>query len=101
MKKIFTLIAVAAMAISANAQGTYALQGEKDVTGPAIAAGTKITSVENMVMTFGDGGADFKGTKYDSKLNTLLGATGFTEGNGTNGNKANGTIYYFEGSASI
>ena len=96
MKKIFTLIAVAAMAISANAQGTYALQGEKDVTGPAIAAGTKITSVENMIMTFGDGGADFKGAKYDSKLKDLLGATGFTEGNGTNGNKENGTIYYFE-----
>lgn len=97
MKKIFTLIAVAAMAISANAQGSYGLQGEKDVQGDAIKAGTQITSVDNIVMTFGDAGAaDFKGPKYETKLNDLLGATAFTEGNGVNGNRDNGTIYYFE-----
>lgn len=97
MKKIFTLIAVAAMAMGVNAQGTYGLQGEKDVTGAAIPAGTQVKSVDNIVMTFGDAGAaDFTGPKYETKLNALLGATAFTEGNGTNGNKDKGTIYYFE-----
>lgn len=97
MKKIFTLIAIAAMAISANAQGSYGLQGEEGVTGDPITAGTKVTSVENIVMTFGDtGAAEFKGPKYNTNLNDILGATAFTEGNGVNGNKENGTIYYFE-----
>ena len=93
MKKIFTLIAVALMAVGANAQGKYGLIKESG----AITAGTQITSVDNIVMTFGDAGAaEFKDPKGDNKLNELLGATGFTEGNGTNGNKDKGTIYYFE-----
>lgn len=92
MKKIFTLIAVAAMAVSANAQGTYALQEGDD----AIPAGTAITSVDNITMTYGDGGADFKAPAKADHLKDYLGATAYTEGNGTNGNKPNGTIYYFE-----
>ena len=93
MKKIFTLIAVALMAVSANAQGSYGLIKESG----AITAGTKVTDVPNITLTFGDqGAADFKDPKGDAKLTELLGATGFTEGNGTNGNKENGTIYYFE-----
>lgn len=97
MKKFFTLIAMALMAVGANAQGSYGLQGEKDVPGDPIQAGTKVKSVENIVMTFGDSGAaDFKGPVYETKLEKLLGATAYTQGNGVNGNKDNGTIYYFE-----
>ena len=92
MKKIFTLIAVAAMAVSANAQGTYALQ-KGDA---AIPAGTQITSVASITMTYGEGGAEFKAPSENGSLKDYLGATAFTEGNGTNGNKTNGTIYYFE-----
>ena len=93
MKKIFTLIAVAAMAIGANAQGTFGLIAESG----AITAGTKVTSVSNITMTYGDtGAADFSSPEADDKLTTLLGATGYTKGNGVNGNKDNGTIYYFE-----
>ena len=98
MKKIFTLIAVAAMAMSANAQGSYGLQDEDNGgDGLAIKAGTQITSVPNITMTFGDtGAADFTAPAKHSKLKDLLGATAYTPGNGTNGNKPNGTIYYFE-----
>ncbi len=98
MKKIFTLIAVAAMAMSANAQGSYGLQDEENGgDGMAIPAGTQITSVSNITMTYGDtGAAEFTAPAKHNKLNSLLGATAYTPGNGTNGNKPNGTIYYFE-----
>ena len=47
MKKFFTLIAAVAMAASMNAQGTYAVQ-----VGDNVKAGDKITSVENITMTY-------------------------------------------------
>lgn len=44
-----------------------------------------------VTLTFGEeGGADFKAYKADSHVE---GYTAFTEGNGTNGNKAGGTFY--------
>lgn len=47
MKKFFTLIAAVAMAASVNAQGTYAVaEGDK------VNAGDKITSVENITLTY-------------------------------------------------
>ncbi len=93
MKKIFTLIAVACMAMSVNAQGSFGLEPSD----AAIPAGTKITSVTGITMTFGDAGAaDFAAPEEHSKLQALVGATAYTKGNGTNGNKDNGTTYYFE-----
>ncbi len=93
MKKIFTLISMALMAIGVNAQGSYGLA----VTTDDIPAGTKITSVENITMTYGDAGAAaFAAPVEDSKLQAICGATAYTKGNGTNGNADNGTIYYFE-----
>ena len=47
MKKFFTLIATVAMATSMNAQGTYAVQ-----EGDKVNAGDKITSVENITLTY-------------------------------------------------
>ena len=47
MKKFFTLIAAVAMAASMNAQGTYAVQ-----EGDKVNAGDKITSVENITLTY-------------------------------------------------
>lgn len=47
MKKFFTLIAAVAMAASMNAQGTYAVQ-----VGDNVKAGDKITSVENITLTY-------------------------------------------------
>lgn len=49
MKKFFTLAAVALMAASVNAQGTYTVQ-----EGDAISSGQKITSVENITMTWSE-----------------------------------------------
>lgn len=49
MKKFFTLIAAVAMAASVNAQGTYAVS-----EGEVPAAKSTITSVSNIVMTWGD-----------------------------------------------
>ena len=49
MKKIFTLIAVAAMALTANAQGKYAMtEGETHVFSD------KVSSVANCTLVFGD-----------------------------------------------
>ena len=94
MKKFFTLIAVAMMAVCANAQGTYAVQNGD----PGVAAGTQEKSVENITMTWGvAGGADFKGgNKKSAVLQDQLGATGYCEGNGENGKVASGTVYFFE-----
>lgn len=88
MKKIFTLIAVAAMALTVNAQGKYAME-----EGETIAAGTqpaKDKRVENCKLVFGEGGDDFKAAVADASVE---GYTAYTAGNGTNGNKTNGTFY--------
>lgn len=88
MKKIFTLIAVAAMALTANAQGKYAME-----EGETIAAGTqpaKDKRVATCKLVFGEGGDDFKAAQADTQVD---GYTAYTPGNGTNGNKENGTFY--------
>ena len=65
MKKIFTLIAAAFMAASVNAQGTFALQNGD----PESAAGTQVTSVDNIIFTWGVAGeADFKGGNKKSEV---------------------------------
>ena len=73
MKKFFTLIAVAMMAVCANAQGTYGVQNGD----AGVASGTQEKSVANITMTWGvAGGADFKGgNKKNEVLNEQLGAT--------------------------
>lgn len=82
------------MAMSAFAQGSYFM-----AAGDAPAAGTSITSVSNMKMTFGTGGAAFEAAVADTNAD-YFGATAYTKGNGTNGNKDNGTLYFFEPSVS-
>ncbi len=106
MKKIFTLIAAAAMALTVNAQGKYQL-----TVGDKFAAGTKITSVPDISMTYGVQGDDeFKEVKANG--DGLKAATGYdakTDGNGINpvdgANKGfnkggetpvKGTFYLFE-----
>ena len=98
MKKLYSLLAMAAVAISASAQGTYDAGSET----ADIPYNTKITSVDNITMIYGDNdeassdAADFKAPldKYNQFKETY-GFTGATEGNGQNGNKAQGTIYTF------
>lgn len=100
MKKIFTLIAAAFVAVSVSAQGTYAVQNGD----PGVAAGTQVTTVPNMTFTWGvAGGADFKGgNKKNENLKAQLGSTGYCEGNGENGKYDEekkcyaGTVYLFE-----
>ena len=94
MKKIFTLIAVCAMALNVNAQGKYAMD-----EGEEIAYGTqpaKEKRVENCKMYFGDnnfdGGEAFKAAAADGSVD---GYTAYTPGNGVNGNKDGGTMYIF------
>ena len=94
MKKIFTLIAMTLMALTINAQGTYALEAGQG----AITAGTVIKSVDNITLTFGIAGeADFKDPKADTHVD---GYTAFTEGNGVNGKEDSGTLYVFAPSKS-
>ena len=91
MKKFFTLIAVAMMAVCANAQGTYGVKyGDSGVT-----SGTQEKSVPNITMTWGvAGGDDFKGgNKESDKLQKQLDATGYCEGNGKNGKLTEGCVY--------
>ena len=90
MKKIFTLLVMALMAIGVQAQGTYAI-----AVGDAPKAGSKITSVDNITLTYGvSSGADFKAAKAYTFADTQFVA--FTEGNGTNGSADGGTLYIFE-----
>lgn len=92
MKKIFTFMALACMALTAQAQGKYALEAGSD----AIAAGTQITSVSNITMTFGyPGEADYTAPVADHPID---GYSVYTKGNGVNG-KADGsagTTYIFQ-----
>ncbi len=94
MKKFFTLIAVAMMAVCANAQGTYGVQNGD----AGVASGTQEKSVANITMTWGvAGGADFKGgNKKSEVLNEQLGATAYCSGNDENGKLTEGTVYFFE-----
>lgn len=94
MKKIFTLLAAALVSFAANAQGTYAVQSGA----AAVAAGTQITSVPNITMTYGVAGeAEFKAAKdYTGWTNTENTYVAFCEGNGVNGSATAGTVYYFE-----
>ena len=94
MKKIFTLIAMAVVAMSANAQGTYAVM----LDDAGVSAGSTITSVPNITMTWGvTGGANFKGgNKKSEVLKDVLGSTAYCEGNDENGTLTSGTVYFFE-----
>ena len=88
MKKIFTLIAVAAMALTVNAQGKYAMEeGETIVAGTQPAKDKRVATCK---LVFGEGGDDFKAAVADASVE---GYTAYTPGNGTNGNKENGTFY--------
>lgn len=92
MKRIFTFIALACMAMGAQAQGKFALEAE---TGD-FAAGTKITSVSNVSLTFGFAGeADYKSPVADASVE---GYSAYTAGNGVNGKAdgSSGTTYIFE-----
>ena len=92
MKKIFTLMVLACMTLSTQAQGKYALEAG---TGD-FAAGTKITSVENITLTFGYAGeADYLNPTTDASIE---GYTAYTAGNGVNGKSDGsvGTTYIFE-----
>ena len=96
MKKIFTLIAVCAMALTANAQGKYAMEEGEEVaygTQPA-----KDKRVDNCKMYFGDPDAtgdlkDFSAAEADNHVD---GYTAYTKGNNVNGNKEAGTVYVFQ-----
>ena len=105
MKKIFTLIAVAAMAMSVHAQ-SYQIQKDD-----APKAGDKITSVANITMTYGaSGDTDFKVAKSNGDaLKEVTGYVAKTDGNGVNpvdgdgkgfdkggGTPVKGTFYLFE-----
>lgn len=93
MKKFFTLIAVAMMAVCANAQGTYGVQNGD----PGVTSGTQEKSVPNITMTWGvAGGENFKDAKKNANLKEQLGATGYCEGNGQGGKLTEGTVYFFE-----
>ena len=92
MKKIFTLMALACMALTAQAQGKFALEAG---TGD-FAAGTQITSVPNITLTFGFAGeADYKDPAADASVE---GYTAYTAGNGVNGKAdgGSGTTYILE-----
>lgn len=65
MKKIFTLIATAILAVAANAQGSYYLTA--DNTGTDVTAGTQVTAVDNIVMTYGGAFKDGKAAKNNFK----------------------------------
>lgn len=95
MKKIFTLIAVCAMALTANAQGKYAMEeGEEVAYGTQPAKDKRVT---NCKMYFGDptldSGEAFKAAQADAHVD---GYTAYTQGNGVNGNKEGGTLYVFQ-----
>lgn len=86
MKKFFLMIVGMVMALSVQAQGKFAL-----AEGDTYKSADQVTDVPNITLTFGEaGGNDFKAA---SAAGSVEGYTAFTEGNGTNGNKAGGTFY--------
>lgn len=96
MKKIFTLIAVAAMAMTVNAQGKLALEeGAEYGFGDQPKRAERVANCE---MTFGDpndpgDAVAFSAAAADGHVD---GYTAYTPGNGVNGNKAGGTQYVFK-----
>jgi hypothetical protein len=84
------------MALTANAQGKYAMEEGEEVaygTQPA-----KDKRVENCKMYFGDPDAtgdlkDFSAAEADNHVD---GYTAYTKGNNVNGNKEAGTVYVFQ-----
>ena len=88
MKKFFLMIMGMVIALSVQAQGQFVL-----AEGDQFQAGAQVTTVPQITLTFGkEGSADFKAAKADTKVD---GYTAYTEGNGNNGEKEDGTFYLF------
>ena len=95
MKKFFTLIAAVAMAASMNAQGTYAVQeGDKGN------AGDKITSVENITLTYmenaGTAYATAKATSNWGDADFVAYVSGKNNGKLVSDAEPTGCVYKFE-----
>ena len=95
MKKFFTLIAAVALAASVNAQGTYAVQ-----VGDKVNAGDKITSVENITLTYmentGTAFADGKATDNWADADFTAYVCGKNNGKLVKGAEPTGCVYKFE-----
>lgn len=95
MKKFFTLIAAVALAASVNAQGTYAVQ-----EGDKVNAGDKITSVENITLTYmentGTVFADGKATDNWADADFTAYVCGKNNGKLVKGAEPTGCVYKFE-----
>lgn len=95
MKKFFTLIAAVALAASVNAQGTYAVQ-----VGDKVNAGDKITSVENITLTYmentGTVFADGKATDNWADADFTAYVCGKNNGKLVKGAEPTGCVYKFE-----
>lgn len=95
MKKFFTLIAAVAMAASMNAQGTYAVQ-----VGDKVNAGDKITSVENITLTYmenaGTAFADVKKQSNWADGDFTAYVCGVNNGKLVKGSEPTGCVYKFE-----
>lgn len=95
MKKFFTLIAAVALAASVNAQGTYAVQ-----EGDKVNAGDKITSVENITLTYmentGTVFADGKATDNWADADFTAYICGKNNGKLVKGAEPTGCVYKFE-----
>lgn len=92
MKKFFTLFAVAALAVSAYATDsfTYALNVDDTFTSGETVQ-VKDGDTQIATLTFGEaGGNAFNAAVADNHVD---GFTAYTSGNGTNGNKPQGTFY--------
>ena len=95
MKKFFTLIAAVAMAASMNAQGTYAVQ-----VGDNVKAGDKITSVENITLTYmenaGTAYATAKATSKWGDADFVAFVSGKNNGKLVSDAEPTGCVYKFE-----
>lgn len=94
MKKFFTLIAAVALAASVNAQGTYAVQ-----VGDKVKAGDKITSVENITLTYmenaGTAFAEGKATDNWADADFKAYVCGVNNGKLVSGAEPTGCVYKF------
>lgn len=95
MKKFFTLIAAVAMAASMNAQGTYAVQ-----VGDNVKTGDKITSVENITLTYmenaGTAYATAKATSNWGDADFVAYVSGMNNGKLVSDAEPTGCVYKFE-----